>query len=496
MENTGLFHRPGNRWAGDCVPFLHGDVYHVFYLCTHDERQRSPVVWAHRSSSDLIRWTEYPLAITAGARGAPDENGCGTGSVYEHGGIFHLFYTGVTNPDHWDGRAGEQVICHAQSNDLVVWKKDEGSPVSVPDSAHYEVHHWRDPFIFWNEETEEHVMLITARERGTFWARAGCLVWATSRDPLLRSWELRGTYYRPLFEYCLECSELYPLKGQWILTNHLWSAYRNRSRTAYRVSDSPFGLWKAAPRETLDGTRYLAAKSCPSLDGDRRLYFGWIPRNEPHDDDSGWDWGGNLAVPYEVDLDSGGALAVRCPDVFRQLGRLVDPAPGPDPIGSWRRTENLIEGGRLDGAAFYFLSGLPGNFQLELTLQWTEPVRAAGILFHVDSSLQHGAMLKFDIQQSEVSIDRLISAASGTRSVRCPDIVRLPFIMPASQSIPVRLFVEESCVQAFIGEQSALTCRVYDRRGAGSVALFVQDGSAQFHDMLVRDVSRKEDLIT
>jgi hypothetical protein len=105
-------------------------------------------------------------------------------------------------------------------------------------------------------------------------------------------------------------------------------------------------------------------------------------------------------------------------------------------------------------------------------------------------------MLKFDIQQSEVSIDRLISAASGTRSVRCPDIVRLPFIMPASQSIPVRLFVEESCVQAFIGEQSALTCRVYDRRGAGSVALFVQDGSAQFHDMLVRDVSRKEDLIT
>ncbi len=97
-------------------------------------------------------------------------------------------------------------------------------------------------------------------------------------------------------------------------------------------------------------------------------------------------------------------------------------------------------------------------------------------------------MLRFDIQGNEVCIDRLISPHEHMTTIPSPDIVRLPFMMCHSQTIPVRLFVQNSCVEAFIGEQLALSCRAYDRHFAGTLGLFIQDGSVQFNRIIVKNL--------
>ena len=61
------FKPEGDSFVGDCMPFFHDGVFHLYYLLDRGHhRERGGLgghQWAHASSRDLVHWEHHPLAI-------------------------------------------------------------------------------------------------------------------------------------------------------------------------------------------------------------------------------------------------------------------------------------------------------------------------------------------------------------------------------------------------------------------------------------------------
>ncbi|MHA1998974.1 MAG: hypothetical protein ACTSU9_12690, partial [Promethearchaeota archaeon] len=60
-------------------------------------------------SNDLVHWRELPPAVRPGDKPTdPDYEGCWSGSIIEHEGVFYLFYTGKNSQD---PKGDQKVMC-------------------------------------------------------------------------------------------------------------------------------------------------------------------------------------------------------------------------------------------------------------------------------------------------------------------------------------------------------------------------------------------------
>ena len=117
-------------WQGEC---------HLFYQHNPYEAVDANMHWGHARSTDLVHWTDLPIAL-APSPGGPDRNGCYSGHAVEGAGVPTLIYYG--DPD------GN---CLASSDDrLLRWEKQPANPV-IPHPRD-KAAEWRpwDPFA-WRE---------------------------------------------------------------------------------------------------------------------------------------------------------------------------------------------------------------------------------------------------------------------------------------------------------------------------------------------------------
>ena len=144
--------------GGDFIPYYKDGRYRIFYL--HDWRDREKhgegTAWHQVSTDNFIDYKEHGEMIP---RGGKDEQDLYvfTGSVIEADGLYHIFYTGH-NPHFREQGKAEQGVMHAISYDLEHWIKVEEDTFYSPNDI-YEIHDWRDPFVFWNEDANEYWML-------------------------------------------------------------------------------------------------------------------------------------------------------------------------------------------------------------------------------------------------------------------------------------------------------------------------------------------------
>lgn len=157
-----LFFKPADGWAGDFIPFYWQGEYHLFYLKDYRDKARHDegTPWFHLSTRDFVHFVDHGEALSRGTEQEQDLY-VFTGCVLEHQGQFHIYYTGHNRHLRAAGKP-EQAVMHATSADLIHWQKDPANPILFADAQH-EPHDWRDPFVFWNEETHEFWMLLAAR---------------------------------------------------------------------------------------------------------------------------------------------------------------------------------------------------------------------------------------------------------------------------------------------------------------------------------------------
>lgn len=464
-----VFFKPSDGWACDFVPFFWEGQYHLFYLKDYRDKDTygEGTPWFHLNSPDLVTLSDLGEALQ---RGRSDEQDLYvfTGCVIEAAGQFHIFYTGH-NPHLRKQGKPEQAIMHATSHDLVKWNKNSATPLLFADPERYEMHDWRDPFVFWNEEEQEYWMLLAARLKNGPSHRRGCTALATSND--LLNWEICDPLWAPGLYYTHECPDLFRIGDWWYL---VFSTFSDRYLTHYRMSRDPRGPWITPSNDSFDGRAFYAAKTAG--DGVRRFAFGWNPTRTGETDTGEWNWGGQLVV-HEVNQEADGSLSVMPPhEVTSQFHTPVELSPCFE-MGKWVAKGNSLIGYAESSFAWSRLTEMPFTGKLDVEITFTANTRDCGIFLRADENLEKYYQIRLEPSRSRVTFER------WPQSPAEPPIVERPVDMGPDIPIHVQLISEGSVIVVYV-DKVAMSTRGYDHRN-GSYGLFVSEGTATFSNIKV-----------
>ena len=215
-----------NTGVGDCMPFFHDGVFHLFYLFDRrghkSKRGLGAHQWAHISTVDLINWTRHPMAVAIDSQW---EGSICTGSTVFHNGIYYAFYAVRMS----DGSAAR--LTWASGSDCVAFTKSNryfelGEP--------YDAQSARDPFVFFGADGTAHMFVTTSIK--TEGGNMGCLAHLASSDLLcwtpLDPLVIRDSADQP------ECPDYFRIGDLYYLI------YSIRGTAGYYMSDYPFGPWR------------------------------------------------------------------------------------------------------------------------------------------------------------------------------------------------------------------------------------------------------------
>jgi fructan beta-fructosidase len=269
---------PDTGWMNDPNGMVyHKGVYHLFYQHNPDSTVWGPMHWGHTTSKDLINWERQPIAlypdslgmIFSGSAVVDEKNTSGFG---QDGNIplvaiftyHHSEKEKLGKNDHQN-----QGIAYSFDNGKT-WTKFAGNPVLKSPG----IRDFRDPKVFWHDESSKWVMALAAGDRIMFYS-----------SPDLKTWKNESTFGEKAGAHggVWECPDLFPLmyegKTVWVLIVNLNPGGPNGgSATQYFLGDfdgktfSPYSIaikWLDYGPDNYAGITW-------SNTGDRKILIGWM----------------------------------------------------------------------------------------------------------------------------------------------------------------------------------------------------------------------------
>lgn len=315
---------PGKGWMNDPNGMVYYEgMYHLFYQHTpHDTRPDfARMHWGHAVSKDLVHWEELPLAILPGEDGAifsgsvvVDKNNT-TGFFNEVGSGLVAVYTNNDNKAQL-GKPQVQSIAFSRDKGRT-WKKYEGNPVLFPKTTL----DFRDPKVFWHDESSRWIMVLAVRDRVEFYTSPDLKEWSFASE---FGFDIRGIH-RGIFE----CPDLFQIRVdgdpdsmKWILmlsvgdrngvNPHDPEPPAGGSGVMYFIGD--FDGKAFTPDEPLEsadtikwadyGSDFYAGvtwNDIPNEDG-RKIWVGWMNNWRYAETLPTVKWRGNITIPRELKL--------------------------------------------------------------------------------------------------------------------------------------------------------------------------------------------------
>ncbi|MEU8992025.1 glycoside hydrolase family 32 protein [Streptomyces sp. NPDC048558] len=422
--------RPPANWINDPNgPFRWRGRHHLFYQHNPAAPVHSNVHWGHVSSADLVRWEHHPIALTP-TPGGPDEAGCWSGCVVDDDGTPTAVYTGVDRQHTGLGSICLSRAVVPEDETLTDWKPLP-TPVVTGPPAGLDVVMFRDPFVF--------------RSGGRRWALVGAGHADGTPSVLLydcddlADWRFAGVFLDgndPIAADAFgdgavgwECPQLYSTAGgDWVLVLSLWDG--NPCTTGYLTGRlEPYGeaelRFAARTGGRLDHGRDFYAPAVLQEPG-RALMWGWSWEAREQGEVDRVGWAGVLTAPRVVDVHPSGTLRV-VPAPELELLRAAEPfATSAD-----RRT------------------ALPEAYDLTVAASGRTTVS----LLRSASGAELTVVV--DPEDGTVTLDRGDWPRTGHEGSG-PIVVRAP-------AGEVRILVDGSLFELFVGDRATVTERVYRR---------------------------------
>jgi beta-fructofuranosidase len=312
-----------DHWVWDAWFAVDGDTVHAFFLHAprslgNPDLRHGHARVGHAVSRDLRSWEYLGLALPEPRPGDIDERSTWTGSVIRDRGQWLMGFTGISLDPADNGR-WVQRISLATSPDLHAWTRTD--VVVRADPRWYETvsgegreEHWRDPWLFVDDDDVLH-MLVTAKARRGRLDHRGVIGHAWSHDR--RTFEVGPPLSAPGEVRQLEVPQLVRLgEGRWNVLASLRStdhADHRRARPGFvpetgtlaLEGTSALGPFTVTPGPCLLGDpadRWYAARLV-EFRGQRWL-LAWL------DQDADGRFVGELGDPIPVEQGPDGRLRV------------------------------------------------------------------------------------------------------------------------------------------------------------------------------------------
>lgn len=295
---------PSAHWVNDPNGMVYSNgIYHLFFQYHPYSSVWGPMHWGHATSTDLVRWTEQPIAIYPDSIGTifsgsavVDKNN--TSGFGKNGKIpLVAIFTQHSMEGEKAGRNDFQTQSLAYSlDDGVTWIKYEGNPVLKNPG----IKDFRDPKVFWFEQDKKWIMTLATKDQITFYT-----------SPDLKNWEKQSEFGKDIGAHggVWECPDLFSFndngKKVWALIVNLNPGGPNGgSATQYFLGDFDGKVFSPFSTETkwLDYGPDNYAGITWSNTGDRKIFLGWM---------SNWlyanvvpteTWRSAMTIPRELKL--------------------------------------------------------------------------------------------------------------------------------------------------------------------------------------------------
>lgn len=284
---------PPSNWMNDPNGFIQwAGQYHLFYQYNPFGATWGNMHWGHAVSTDLIHWTDLPIAI-APTPGSYDEAGIFSGCMVNNNGVPTIFYTATAE------QCTVQTQAIATSADsLITWTKHPSNPVmrDVPAEAG-QTRDFRDPFVW--KEGDTWYMVVGSRIQDV----GGVIFLYRSAD--LLHWE----YLHPLLTGDIrqdgviwECPNFFKLGDEWVLIISMHDG-RATGTVIYVVGSYENQQFTPVYRGVLDHAVLYAPLSTLD-DQNRRVLFGWLREDRTGAEMTRAGWSGAQSIPRVLTLDA------------------------------------------------------------------------------------------------------------------------------------------------------------------------------------------------
>ena len=446
-----LYYQPDGIWVGDIMPYGKDGSFYVYHQ--RDTRNPGPFGepfgWALATTKDFVTYKDYGESLKRGTDEEADQF-IYAGSVFEAQGCFHAFYTGY-NREFLKAGKTSQTLLHATSQDGINWEKSKEA-LEIPPQSGYDRRNWRDPFVLWDEERQEYLLILGARKGEDKRKQTGRLVSFTSKN--LEKWKFQGDFWSPGIFTMFEMPEIFKMGDWWYL---VFSEYSDGNKIHYRMSKSLYGPWIAPKDDAFDGRAYYAGRT--AFDGKRRVLFGWVPTRDGDDDKNSYLWGGTF-VPHEVFQREDGTLGVKPLDsVMEAFSGWEDLfSPCMKTIDTKQESVLCEEAGVLTA--------------LETYLTFKEGTREISIKFYEDLETGVSYEYRFYVEENRIVFNK----CPNYPWYQCFNIgLERPIALNAGEEYHIQLIVDNDIATLYVNG-TALNVRLCDRPG-NALSITVMNGA-------------------
>ena len=436
---------PEEQWMNDPNGMVYEDgEYHLFYQFYPDSNVWGPMHWGHAISEDMIYWQHLPIAlypdtlgyIFSGSAVADKENtsGFGSGSDYP----LLAIYTYHDTAGERAGRENYQTQGIAYSLDKGrTWEKYEGNPV-IPNPG---IRDFRDPKVFWYDETGQWVMILAVADRVYIY-----------NSPNLKEWELASEFGEDQGSHggVWECPDLFELEVEgtgekkWMMIVSLGDGNPNGgSGTQYFVgsfdgktfvNENPAEkvLWLEYGTDNYAGVTW---SGIPEEDG-RRLFIGWMSNWKYATKVPTYAWRSAMTIPRVLSfIEINGETRLKTTPV-QEIETLRD--------GSHVMSLSGLDGDMHASAAMGIENSL-----LEVVLE-TEPGKANKLGVELSNSKGENIKIGLDVKKNEFFIDRTNAGKKDFKEGFAK--IHLAPRMIDNNKVKMHLYIDVASIELFADE--------------------------------------------
>ncbi|WP_216363416.1 ricin-type beta-trefoil lectin domain protein [Subtercola boreus] len=283
----GQFHFSSqNGWMNDVNgPVYYRGTYHLFYQNNPHDLTHGTIHWGHATSTDLVHWTQQPVALEPGVHPATD---LASGSAW----------VDVNNVTGLKNGSDDPILLFTNTNGVSIAYSTDGAKTFQMYNGGQRVitttSTSRDPKVQWDPAHNRWVLTEYDESNGhgaTFYTSTNLL-----------SWTPVGRYAG---SWLYECPDLYQLPVDGNTGNQKWVLQDASGRyvigsldaNSVFVSDwaTPQTMDKAQTGYSSPSTWY-AAQTFNQMPNNRIVQMAWQPGNQ------GVTWNGNASFPVDIAL--------------------------------------------------------------------------------------------------------------------------------------------------------------------------------------------------
>jgi fructan beta-fructosidase len=433
---------PKANWMNDPngMVYLNG-TYHLFFQHNPGGTTWGPMHWGHATSSDLMHWTEQPIAlypdslgtIFSGSAVVDKENT----ACFGKNAIIAIFtHHNKKIEDAKTGLHQYQSIAYS-TDEGKTWTKYKGNPV-LPNPGIWD---FRDPKVQWYEAGKKWLMTLATKDRITFYS-----------SPNLKSWTKESEFGEKLGAHggVWECPDLisldYNATKKWVLLVSINpGGPTSGSATQYFVGD--FDGKTFVPDNT--STRWVDygaddyAGVTFSNTGNRKIFIGWMTNWNYANVVPTKAWRSAMTIPRELKLTDVNGTLYLVAEPVSELAKITGPSAS---------LENVAFNGDYDLSPK--ISAFGGKYLLNIELANRED-----ITLHLSNAKGNEVLVGYDKASNTYYVDRTRSGDVGfeqsfARKTTAPRVA-------AGEGLSIKLLVDVASAEVFTDDGLSVLTNIF-----------------------------------